>query len=128
MPVQVIRPSKSEGAGKTAPFIHLSEREGSMDEWIKKAKAESIEKKKAVATEDTMKVKMLITKRASEDGITNREYFAGQEYDLRVELAESLIAKGLAELPGAEVKQELPIENKMEKKPENKKNGRRHLK
>jgi hypothetical protein len=125
MPVQVTRPKKVEGAGQPAPFIHLPQREGAVDEWIKKAKGE---KQTPSQRRDTMKVKMKVTKRASENGITNREYLEGQEYDLAPALAESLIAKGAAEAVGIETKMAAAPENKMEKKPENKTKRGRHLK
>jgi len=74
---------------------------------------------------EMMKVKMLITKRASVNGTTNQEYFAGQEYDLPVWLAQVFLDRKLAELPGAEVKQAPAPENKMAAPVKNKSRKRR---
>jgi len=44
-----------------------------------------------------MKIRMLITKKGSPDGIQVIEYQAGQKYDLPQELADVLLREGWAE-------------------------------
>lgn len=56
-----------------------------------------------------MKIKMLETRRGTEDGFTVRQFFAGEEYEVRDHLARSFFTAGFAVM----VKDEKPNREKL---------------
>lgn len=126
MPV-VFEKAKKEGALNRALLIPLSEREGSIEEWVKKEKA-AAPKPKPLQGRLTMKVRMIADKYASEDGINVKLYEVGKAYDVPADLAEKWLKTHLAEedkmLPGpAETKAEIKLPPTNTGKP--KKRGRK---